>query len=63
MESNDFEMLLCQAIAGKHGAIEDILALYAAMIRKHSIIAGKLDEDCRQCIMMRIIMSIPKFQL
>lgn len=56
-----FADLLTRAIAGDHDAIEDVLELYAPLINHHSRIYGYIDEDCRQYIIMRIAINIPKF--
>ena len=56
-----FSPLLLRAIAGSHDAIEEILEIYAPLIDHHSRIDGRIDEDCRQYILMRIAINISKF--
>ena len=58
-----FSELLAKAVAGDHGAIEEILEMYAPLIDRHSRIGGRLDEDCRQYILMRVVVGIGKFML
>jgi len=61
LESRRFSEVLRDARAGDTDAVETILARYMPLINKHSTIAGTLDEDMRQYIIMRVIMQIPKF--
>jgi len=53
--------LLAEAVAGDHGAIEKILEMYAPLIDRYSKIFGRIDEDCRQYILVRIVINISKF--
>jgi DNA-directed RNA polymerase specialized sigma subunit len=59
--SRPFSETLRDARAGDPDAVEAILARYLPLINKYSIADGRLDEDMRQYIMMRVIMQIPKF--
>ncbi len=43
-----FRSTLAQAVAGSHEALEEILKLYEPLIRKHSYLNGKQDDDLRQ---------------
>jgi len=61
VESRRFSEVLREARAGGPDAVEAILARYMPLINKHSLISGKLDEDMRQYIIMRVIMQIPRF--
>lgn len=63
MKSEEFRLTLLHAVAGDHEAIEKIIMLYMPLINKYSVIDDVLDEDCRQYIMLRIAMTISKFQL
>ena len=56
-----FSELLTKAVAGDHDAIEAILRMYEPLINQHSIIGKRIDEDCRQYILMRIAINISKF--
>ena len=58
-----FSDILSQAMAGDHDAIEEIFRLYLPLIEKFSIINGNFDEDCKQYILIRIILQISKFDL
>jgi len=58
-----FSDLLACAIAGDHDSIENILEVYAPLIDHHSKIEGRIDEDCRQYILMRIVITIAKFKI
>jgi hypothetical protein len=61
MESRLFSEVLRDAISGDPDSVEAILAKYMPLINRQSVIDGKLNEDLRQYIIMRIIMQIPKF--
>lgn len=61
MESRRFSGVLRAAIAGNPDAVEAIIAKYMPLINKHCLIGGKLDEDMRQYILMRIVIQIPRF--
>lgn len=61
--SKDFRKALEGAVAGKHADLETILKLYAPLINKYSLWKGRLDEDLRQYLLMRIVLNISKFQL
>ena len=65
MESKMFTDVLREAIAGDPDAVEAILQRYSPLInsRSRSHIDGKLDEDLRQYIYMRVVMQIPKFSI
>jgi len=58
-----FSDLLVRAIAGDHDSIEDILEIFTPLIDHHSKIGGRIDEDCRQYILMRIAINISKFTI
>lgn len=61
MTASEFRMLLQSAVAGDHEAVEQILKLYMPLINKNSVIDGRLDEDCRQYILIHIALNIGKF--
>lgn len=63
MKPEEFRSLLQGAVAGNHDSLEEILEMYMPLINNASIINGKLDEDCRQHIMMHIALNINKFIL
>lgn len=63
MTDNEFAVLLRDAIEGDEKAFEELISLYMPMINKGSTIFGKLDEDLRQLILIRIAFNIRKFEL
>ena len=63
MKPEEFRTILQAAVDGSHEALEVILALYAPMIDKHSMLDGVLDEDLRQYILIHIALNISKFKL
>lgn len=62
MRKAEFQEILAKAVAGSSDALEKILNMYMPLIEKHSIINGKLDEDCKQHILLQVISSIYKFR-
>ena len=63
MTNDTFREMLSQAVAGSHEALEELLKLYEPLIRKHSYLNGKQDDDLRQYLMIHIALSINKFPL
>lgn len=63
LAKEEFSIILTKAIAGEHEALEKILLMYMPMIDRQCTIDGKLDEDMRQYILMRIALNISKFQI
>lgn len=63
MTDREFAFLLRDAIHGNERALEEILALYMPMINRGSLISGKVDEDLKQLIMIRIAFNIRKFEM
>ena len=63
MTDNEFVVILRNAIKGDEKALEIILDLYMPLINRSSIIAGQLDEDLRQLILIRIAFNIGRFQM
>lgn len=61
MTANEFRELVRGAVAGDHDAQELILRLYMPLVNRNSIIDGRLDEDCRQYILIHIALNIGKF--
>ena len=63
MVSDDsFSALLQRARHGNTMTINDILVLYAYLIKRRSFINGAFDEECQQYIMLRVAKQIPKFR-
>lgn len=63
MTDREFAFLLRDAIDGNERALEEILVLYMPMINRGSVICGKVDEDLKQLIMIRIAFNIRRFEL
>ena len=61
MTKEEFEKTLQGAVAGRHDDLEVLLALYAPLIRKHSFINGKFDEDLHQYLLIHVALNINKF--
>lgn len=63
MESEEFRVILTQAISGNKDSIEKLIKLYEPMITKCSYIKGKIDQDLKQYLMLHIVKNIAKFDL
>ena len=42
-------------------AVEALISLYMPLINRYSVIDGKFDDDCRQYILLHIVISLKKF--
>ena len=62
MTDNEFRLLLEAAVCGDREALDSLLALYMPLINRLSSYAGNLDEDCRQYIMLHIVLHISEFR-
>ena len=60
---NDLRLLLEAAVCGDREALDSLLALYMPLINRLSSYAGNLDEDCRQYIMLHIVLHISEFRI
>ncbi len=63
MTAEEFKAVLQAAIAGSHEALETILDQYEPLIRKHSYIEGRYDEDLHQYLLIHIALNISKFSI
>jgi hypothetical protein len=63
MTSSEFRLILDAAICGNREALDALLSLYMPLINRLSSYAGRLDEDCRQYIMLHIVKHIPEFRI
>ena len=59
----EFRLLLEAAVCGDREALDSLLALYMPLINRLSSYAGNLDEDCRQYIMLHIVLHISEFRI
>ena len=59
MTDNEFRLLLEAAVCGDREALDSLLALYNRL----SSYAGNLDEDCRQYIVLHIVLHISEFRI
>ena len=62
MKAEEFQMTLYNACRGDRAALQLLLELYEPLINRFSTLAGSLDEDLKQYIYLRIIVSISKFK-
>lgn len=63
MDSEEFKLILTQAVSGDRNSIEKLLKFYEPMITRYSHIKSKVDLDLKQHIMLHIIKNITKFNL
>ncbi len=63
MADNNFRRILHAAVSGDHEALEIIFYMYEYLIKKHSYVDGKFDEDLHQYILIRIALKISKFDI
>lgn len=63
MTDYEFAIMLRDAIDGNEKAFEELISLYMPMINRGSMISGKVDEDLRQLILIRIAFNIRRFKL
>jgi DNA-directed RNA polymerase specialized sigma24 family protein len=58
---DSFEEMVKYAQLGDRNAIEQLLLLYEPLIKRHSRIDGKADEDLQQFILLRILINLKFF--
>ena len=58
-----FRDLIIEAQKGNNEAMTEIIEMYMQVINKHSYIVGRIDEDLRQEILLKIILNIGKFKV
>ena len=63
IEKNEFRMVLESAIKGDEASIEKIMTLYMPLIESKAYLYGKLDEDLKQYLLMKVFRNIPKFRI
>ena len=63
MTKSEFAEILTRATEGDHAALDKIFELYMPLIDKHSVVGGRLDEDCKQYIMFQIVLQITRFKI
>ena len=55
-----FRDLIIEAQKWNNEAMTEIIETYMQVVNKHSYIDGRIDEDLRQEILLKIIMNIEK---
>ena len=55
-----FRDLIIEAQKWNNEAMTEIIDTYMQVVNKHSYIDGRIDEDLRQEILLKIIMNIEK---
>lgn len=63
MPEERFREILAGARNGGEKEMEQIYEIYMPVIKKNSIIAGKMDEDLKQYLMLHIWIRIKQFPL
>ena len=58
-----FKELIIEAQKWNNEAMTEIIEMYMQVVNKHSYIDGRIDEDLRQEILLKIIMNIGKFKV
>lgn len=55
---HSFFNLLQRAISGEREALELIIEAYMPLVISHSYVNGVFDEDCRQFLLLRMMIAI-----
>ena len=58
-----FRDLIIEAQKGNNEAMTEIIEMYMQVVNKHSYTDGRIDEDLRQEILLKIITNIGKFKV
>ena len=58
-----FRDLIVEAQKGNNEAMTEIIEMYMQVVNKNSYIDGRIDEDLRQEILLKIITNIGKFKV
>lgn len=58
----NYDDLITRAQCGDKLALEKLMLLYQPMIDRHSRIHGRIDEDLRQFIYLRILVNLKYFR-
>lgn len=61
-KNTNFRDLIIEAQKGNNEAMTEIIEMYMQLVNKHSYIDGRIDEDLRQEILLKIITNIGKFK-
>jgi hypothetical protein len=61
MENSEFSGIIRKALVGDRDALARVIERYMPLINNRSVIDGKIDEDLRQCIILRVIEKLPGF--
>ena len=57
-----FEELLKSAVTGDRLELAHLIAIYAPLISRQSIVNGKVDMDLKQHLVTEFISALPKFK-
>lgn len=63
MNDDELEEIIYNAKNKKEEAVIILLEKYSKMIKKHSCINGKVDEDLKQDLILKTIEAIQKFEI
>lgn len=55
---HSFLNMLQRAISGEQEALELIIEAYMPLVLSHSYVGGVFDEDCRQFLLLRMVIAI-----
>ena len=63
MEETLFRELFEKAHLGDEASINDLIKMFNNTLIKHSVIDGKIDEDCMQELTLKLLKCIKSFDL
>ena len=58
-----FRELIVLAQEGNMAALNKLIDMYMPLVNKHSNINGRINEDLRQCILLKMTKNISKFKI
>ena len=61
-EHIDFGEIICAAQSGDADMLSVLIELYMPLINKYSKLDGKINEDLKQVIILKIITNLNKFK-
>lgn len=63
MEDRIFRELFEKAQFGDEASINELIKMFKGILKKYSVIDGKIDEDCMQELALQLIKCIKSFKL